>query len=248
MVWLAVALSVLVGLSLGLLGGGGSILMVPILVYVAGLDPKTAIATSLVVVGTTSAIAAGSHARAGRVRWRTALVFGLAGMVGAYSGGRIAELVPGDRLLLAFTAVMLVTATAMIRGRRSVDVADAPRELPVVKVLALGASVGLVTGFVGAGGGFVVVPALVLLGGLPMGAAVGTSLVVIAMNSFAAFAGYLSVVHVDWSLALWVTVAAVAGSVVGVRLAGGVPHDTLRRAFGWFVVAMAVLVLAEQLH
>lgn len=247
MVWLAVALSVLVGLSLGLLGGGGSILTVPILVYVAGLEPKTAIATSLLVVGTTSAVAAASHARAGRVRWRTGLVFGVAGMAGAYTGGRLAEYVPGTWLLLAFGLLMLVTAAAMIRGRANVAPGEAGGHLPVARVLALGASVGAVTGFVGAGGGFVVVPALVLLGGLPMGAAVGTSLVVIAMNSFAAFTGYLSVVRVDWSLAAWVTAAAVLGSVVGVRLAGGVSHDTLRRAFGWFVAAMAVLVLAEQL-
>lgn len=247
MVWLAVALSVLIGLSLGLLGGGGSILTVPILVYVAGLEAKEAIATSLLVVGTTSAVAAVSHARAGRVRWRTGVVFGLAGMAGAYAGGRLAAYVPGTWLLLAFAAMMLVTAAAMIRGRKTVHPVDAPHELPVLKVVAEGVVVGLVTGIVGAGGGFLVVPALVLLGGLPMSVAVGTSLVVIAMKSFAGFAGYLSVVSIDWSLALWVTLAAVAGSFVGSRLAGRIPQDTLRKGFGWFVVVMGLFVLGQEL-
>ena len=247
MFWLTVALSVLIGLSLGLLGGGGSILTVPLLVYVAGLGPKEAIATSLLVVGTTSAVAAIAHARAGRVRWRTGLVFGVAAMAGGYGGGRLAGYVPGNWLLVGFALMMLVTAVAMIRGRGRTAPTHGEGELPVPLVLAEGVVVGLVTGIVGAGGGFLVVPALVLLGGMPMAAAVGTSLVVIAMKSFAAFAGYLSVVQVDWGLALWVTAAAVAGSFVGSRLAGEVPHDTLRKGFGWFVVVMGVFVLAQEL-
>lgn len=247
MVWLAVALSVLIGLSLGLLGGGGSILTVPILVYVAGLEAKEAIATSLLVVGTTSAVAAVSHARAGRVRWRTGLTFGAFAMAGAYAGGRLAEYVPGTYLLLAFALMMLATAVAMIRGRSSKSDEPVPHELPIGKVALEGVVVGLVTGIVGAGGGFLVVPALVLLGGLPMSVAVGTSLVVIAMKSFAGFAGYLSVVSVDWVLAGWVTLAAVAGSLLGSRLAGRIPQDTLRKGFGWFVVVMGLFVLGQEL-
>ncbi len=246
MLWLVLALAVAVGLSLGLLGGGGSILAVPLLVYVAGLDPKEAIATSLLVVGATSLAALVPHARAGRVRWRTGLLFGAAAMAGAYAGGRLAALVPGAVLLLVLAAMMLATAVAMIRGRRAVR-AHPDGGLRVGVVLAEGAVVGLVTGMVGAGGGFLVVPALVLLGGLPMTAAVGTSLLVIALKSFAGLAGYLASTDIDWPLALAVTGAAVLGSLAGGSLTGRIPADVLRRAFGWFVVAMGGFVLAQEL-
>ncbi|MFG1799470.1 sulfite exporter TauE/SafE family protein [Micromonospora carbonacea] len=244
---LTVGLAVLIGISLGLLGGGGSILAVPLLVYVADLPAKEAIATSLLVVGATSAVGVLPHARAHRVRWRTGLVFGLAGMTGAYAGGRLAAYVPAAVLLTGFALMMLATAVAMIRGRRDTGERPVPHELPVPRVILDGVVVGLVTGLVGAGGGFLVVPALALLGGLPMPVAVGTSLVVIAMKSFAGLAGYLSTVGIDWGLAAAVTAAAVVGSLAGGRLAGRVPEAVLRRAFGWFVVVMGVFVLAQQL-
>lgn len=245
-------LAVLVGVALGLLGGGGSILTVPLLVYVAGLEAKEAIATSLLVVGVTSLAALVPHARAGRVRWRTGAIFGVAAMAGAYAGGRVAEFIPGTVLLVAFALMMVATAVAMIRGRRSdaggPGEAPAPgggRDLPVKLVLIEGVVVGLVTGLVGAGGGFLVVPALVLLGGLPMPVAVGTSLLVIAMKSFAGLAGYLSSVTIDWGLAIAVTGMAVVGSVVGALLSGRVPQGRLRQAFGWFVLVMGVVVLGQ---
>lgn len=244
---LTVALAVVIGISLGLLGGGGSILAVPLLVYVADLPAKEAIATSLLVVGATSAVGMLPHARAGRVRWRTGLIFGLAGMTGAYAGGRLAEFIPAGILLTGFAIMMLATAVAMIRGRRSAEGKPAPHELPVLRVILDGVVVGLVTGLVGAGGGFLVVPALALLGGLPMPVAVGTSLVVIAMKSFAGLAGYLSSVSINWGLAAAVTLAAILGSFAGGRLAGKIPADVLRKAFGWFVVVMGVFVLAQQL-
>ena len=247
MTWLVVALAVLIGVALGLLGGGGSILAVPLLVYVGGLEAKEAIATSLLVVGVTSAVAAVGHARAGRVRWGTGAAFGAAAMAGAYVGGRLAAYVPGSWLLLGFALMMIATAAAMIRGRRGGSAGPAREHLPVGKVVVEGLVVGLVTGMVGAGGGFLVVPALVLLGGLSMPVAVGTSLVVIAMKSFAGLAGYLATVQVDWGLAAAVTAAAVAGSLLGSRLAGRVPPDALRRAFGWFVLAMGAFVLGQQL-
>lgn len=241
-----IGLSVLIGLSLGLLGGGGSILTVPILVYVAGLEPKAAIATSLLVVSVTSAAGAVSHARAGRVQWRTALVFGAAGMVGAYGGGRVAEFIPGTWLLVAFGIMMAVTAVAMLRGRRQPARADGDPGMRLGRIILDGIVVGAVTGLVGAGGGFLVVPALVLLGGLPMATAVGTSLVVIAMKSAAGVLGYLSSTTIDWPLALAVTAVAVVGSVAGGRLAGRVRQETLRKAFAWFVAGMSVVVLVQQ--
>jgi uncharacterized membrane protein YfcA len=245
MIALTVALAVFVGISLGLLGGGGSILTVPLLAFVAGLEPKQAIATSLLVVGVTSAVGAITHARAGRVRWRIAGVFGAAAMAGAYTGGRLAKFVPGSVLLIAFAVIMIAAAVAMLRGRKDLgDESTGP--LPVGKIVLQGAGVGMISGLVGAGGGFLLVPALALLGGLPMPAAVGTSLVVISMQSFAGFAGHLAGESIDWKLAGMVTGAAVLGSVIGGLLISRVEPATLRKAFGWFVLAMAAVVLAEE--
>ncbi len=248
MVTLTVALAVLVGVSLGLLGGGGSILTVPLLAYVAGMDAKQAIATSLLVVGVTSAVGAVSHARAGRVQWRTGLVFGAAGMAGAYAGGLLARFIPGTVLLIGFAVIMIATAVAMLRGRKDSSVENASHPLPVVKIVLEGLVVGLVTGLVGAGGGFLVVPALALLGGLSMPIAVGTSLVVIAMKSFAGLAGYMESVHINWGLAVAVTVAALFGGLIGARLTAVVNPDALRKAFGWFVLAMSSVILGQEIH
>lgn len=245
MIALTVVLAVFVGISLGLLGGGGSILTVPLLKYVAGLDAKQAIATSLLVVGVTSAVGAITHARAGRVRWKVAGVFGAAAMTGAYCGGRLARFVPGNVLLIAFAMIMIAAAVAMLRGRK--DIADETAgPLPIAKIVLQGATVGLISGLVGAGGGFLLVPALALLGGLPMPVAVGTSLVVISMQSFAGFAGHLAGESIDWKLAGMVIAAAVVGSVIGGLLTPYVEPATLRKAFGWFVLAMAALVLAQE--
>lgn len=245
MIALTVALAVFVGISLGLLGGGGSILTVPLLAYVAGQEPKEAIATSLLVVGVTSAVGAITHARAGRVRWKVAAVFGVAAMSGAYAGGRLAKFIPGNILLIAFSVIMIMAAVAMLRGRKDVgDESVGP--LPIGRIMLQGASVGVISGLVGAGGGFLLVPALALLGGLPMPVAVGTSLVVISMQSFAGFAGHLAGETIDWKLAGMVIAAAVAGSIIGGLLTSKIDPATLRKVFGWFVLAMAALVLAEE--
>lgn len=242
-----IALALLVGLSLGMLGGGGSILTLPILKYVFGLGTKEAITASLFVVGTTSAFGAISHARAGRVRWKTALVFGAAGMLGGGLGGLLLPYVPDAVLLYGFTAMMLLTAIAMLRGRKQLAAAAAPAKLPLVKIFAEGIGVGVVTGLVGAGGGFLVVPALTLLGGLPMEVAVGTSLVVITMKQFAAFSMQLGSQPIDWTTTLAMSGMAVLGSFAGGRLVGAVSPEKLRRAFGWFVVAMAIYLTLKEL-
>lgn len=247
---LTALLAIAVGLSLGMLGGGGSILTVPILLYVAGLKAHEAIATSLLVVGSTSIAAVIPHAKGKRVRYQTGLLFGAASMFGAYGAGRVAKLVPAAVLLLLFGGMMLVTAVAMMRGRReppaaqSADAAEA--KLPFLKILGEGLVVGAFTGLVGAGGGFLVVPALVLLGRLPMPEAVGTSLLVIAMKSLAGFAGYLGSVEINWTLALVVTIAAVSGSFFGAKLAGKLSPELLRKGFAWFVVVMAVFILSQE--
>jgi uncharacterized membrane protein YfcA/glyoxylase-like metal-dependent hydrolase (beta-lactamase superfamily II)/rhodanese-related sulfurtransferase len=240
-----VALALAVGVSLGLLGGGGSILAVPLLVYVAGFDPHEAAAGSLFVVGVTSGVGLVAHARAGRVRWRTGVVLGLAGMLGAYAGGLASASVPGPVLLGALAVLMVVAAAGMLRGRRD---GGARAELRPTAAVGLGVAVGAITGFVGAGGGFVIVPVLVLLAGLPMQAAIGTSLLVVAMQSVAGLAGHLSGTRLPWALTLAVTAAAVVGSLAGSRLTGRFPAERLRRAFAVLVLTIATLVLAEQLH
>jgi uncharacterized membrane protein YfcA len=220
--------------------------MVPLLVYVAGMDAKEAIAASLVVVGVTAAVSVVGHARAGRVRWRTGLLFGAAGMAGSLAGGFIGGHLPGQLLIIGFAGMMVATAVAMLRDRKDVDPSKAHAEVPVGRVLLDGVVVGLVTGLVGAGGGFLVVPALALLGGLPMSVAVGTSLLVIAMKSFAGLTGYLATVSIDWPLVAVITVAAVVGSLVGARVVARIPADALRTAFGWFVLAMGAFVLVQE--
>jgi len=245
---LVLALALGIGLALGLLGGGGSLLTVPLLVYVAGLAAKPAIATSLAVVAVTSAVALALHARAGNVRWRTGAVFAPAGMAGAFAGGWLGRLVPGEILLLLFAAMLVTTAVAMLRPRPVVAEGGSSRRSlssgwSVAWIALQGAAVGLATGLVGAGGGFLVVPVLALLGGLPMRAAVGTSLLVVALQAGAGFAGYVSHVAVPWDLAGAVTGAAVVGSLGGATLAARVPPEGLRRGFAVLVLAIAALVV-----
>ncbi len=242
---IGLALGLLIGMLLGLLGGGGSILTVPLLVYVFGLEPKPAIATSLAIVALASVAAAVQYWRAGDVRLRTGLPFGAAGMAGAYLGGRAAAYVDGALLLMLFAAMMLLTSAAMWRGRRAP--VDAPRPArPIARLAAQGLAVGLFTGLVGAGGGFLIVPALALWAGLPMPAAVGTSLLIIVFNSLAGFAGYATHVAVDYRLVAAVAAVAIAGSLVGARLALRVDPASLRKGFAVFVFAMAIFVMARE--
>lgn len=245
MIALTIALAVFVGVSLGLLGGGGSILTVPLLAYVGGLDAKHAITASLLVVGVTSAVGAIAHMRAGRVRWGVAVPFGAAAMTGAYGGGLLARFIPGTVLLIAFAVIMIAAAIAMLRGRKNTigNSEAGPRRL--VRMAMLGVGVGTLSGLV-AGGGFLLLPALALLAGLPMPAAVGTSLVVIAMQSVAGLAGHLASEQIDWRMATMVTAAAVVGAVIGGRLTAMVDPNALRKLFGWFVLLMASVILAQE--
>lgn len=248
---LAAILAVIMGLTLGLLGGGGSILTVPILVYALGVDEKSAIATSLLVVGATSAMALMAHARNSNVSWKTGLIFGLFGMGGAFGGGMLARYIPGTFLLILFAVLMLITSVAMLRGKKKEGGEQGDEEgsddLPVLKIALEGSVVGLVTGLVGAGGGFLVVPALVLLGGLSMKRAIGTSLLVIAMKSFAGFAGFAGHVSIDYKLALGFVGAAMLGTLVGVRLSRHIDGQKLRKGFAVFVLVMAVYIFSKQI-
>ncbi len=242
---LGAALSFVIGTVLGMLGGGGGILMLPMFVYVLHIEPHAAIAMSLFVVAATSVVGSTMHARAGTVRFKVGLIFGAAAMAGAFGGGRIARFVPGTALLVLFAAVMLVTATAMLRGRRDPG-PNAAHEIAVARVLALGAAVGGLSGLVGAGGGFLIVPALALFGGLSMRDSIGTSLFVISLQSFAGFAGQVSGVSLDWSLVVLVSASAMVGSIGGAAIGKRVKADNLRRAFAWLVLGMGIFIIGKQ--
>ncbi|HEV7824961.1 MAG TPA: sulfite exporter TauE/SafE family protein [Mycobacteriales bacterium] len=245
LVVVTVALAVLMGLTMGMLGGGGSILTVPLLVYVAGFGTREAITASLVVVGAASAVALIPHARAGHIRWRAGALFAVTGTLGAYGGARLAQHLPTGLLLAGFAVVMLVAAVGMLRDRPPPVACRGPR--CAAKTLALGAGVGIVTGLVGAGGGFMIVPALTLVVGLPIATAVGTSLLIITVNSAAGVAGHLHGVSPDWGLTAAVAAAAVVGSLAGGALVQRFDSAVLRKGFGWFVLAMGTGVLGQQL-
>ena len=245
---LGYGLAALMGVVLGTLGGGGSILTVPILVYVNGYDPKQAIGMSLAVVGVTSAVGAIGHRRLGNVRLRRAATFAASGVVGTLAGTRLATLLSGPVQLTLFAIVMLLAAGFMFRGSREPagGAAGAPAAAPRRSYLLSGVDglvIGVLTGLVGVGGGFLIVPALVVLGRLPMHQAVGTSLAVIAINALTGFVGYLDQIAVDWAFMLGFTACAVVGILAGSRLAGRIPAGTLRRAFAVFLLLMGSFML-----
>lgn len=242
----ALILSGAIGVSLGLLGGGGSILAVPVLVYVAGFDAKESVAMSLAIVGSTSLVGSLLHAREGRLDLKVAATFGGAGVVGAYFGAGLTGMVAGGMLLLIFAALMFVVAALMLaRKDKGAAEDEAQRGKGLLPTLLAGGSVGVLTGFLGVGGGFLVVPALVLFAGLPMRLAVGTSLLVIAINSAAGFVGHFGEGGLHASLTLLFTAAAVAGTFIGERYARRVSAARLRRMFAYFVMTVALLLAVE---
>jgi len=247
MLVLGLVLSLAIGISLGLLGGGGSILTVPVLHYALGLGVHEAIAGSLFIVAVTSSVALIPHARAGRVQWRTGLAFGGASMAAAFAGGRLGALIPGGALIAAFALVMVAAGSAMLLRSRGSQRLPVGGQVRLRRVLGVGLGVGLVTGVLGAGGGFVIVPALTLFGGLAICDAIGTSLLVIAMNSVAGVAGVAMHTHIDAATVAAVTGLAVLGSLAGARVGRRVPAHHLQRGFGGFAIAVAAAILLGEL-
>lgn len=264
---LASPLGFLIGVSLGALGGGGSILAVPVLVYAAGLSATAATSTSLVVVGVASVIGAVGHARAGRVRIKAGVLFGLVGVGGSIAGSALNRRLDGDALLLAFAALILVAAWRIVTGCPSCTQAgeddaiagdDAPEgdgagggglvldvrhgarsALDLAKLAAVGTGVGFLTGLFGVGGGFVIVPTLALVLRYSMPFAIGTSLVVIAVNTAVAFAARLGTNAIDWPTTALFTAAAIAGVVAGKRVADRLDAQSLQRWFAMLLVLVA---------
>ena len=242
--FIALILAFGIGLSLGLLGSGGSIVTLPLLVYVAGVPVAAAVGMSLAIVGGASVAGAWWKHRQGLVHGRAALLFGITGMVGAAVGAQFTQLVPPAVLMLLFAGLMVVIAVRMLAKRGDEAVEPLPDCRPV-RCGAAGLGVGLLTGFLGVGGGFLIVPAMILFARLPMAMAVGTSLAVIAANSIAGLAGHLQHRSFDWRTTLAFLAAALLGMLAGVRLGGRLPTVVLRRVFGGLVLAVAGFVIAK---
>jgi uncharacterized membrane protein YfcA len=241
--WLGVFLTALMGVSLGLLGGGGSILAVPILVYVLGVEEHSAIAISLVLVGLTAWAAALQHHRSGNVDWKGGFLFAACGapvsLLGAYLSNRLS----GAWLMLLFGTLMLVAGVAMYR-RRMADAVEKTRKNFLV-LAACGAGVGFLTGFLGVGGGFLIVPALVLFLGEPMKPAIGTSLFIIGANCAIAVWGHRSALHMNWNVVLPLGGAALAGTFAGVAASHHFNAAQLRKAFAVFIVLLGAWMVAK---
>ena len=240
-----------IGLSLGLLGSGGSILTVPVLVYLLGQDEKVAIASSLAIVGTIALVGSLPHLQQKRIAWRAVFMFGLPGMLGTYIGAWSSTFVSGALQLAVFALVMMVAAYFMLKP----ETRPATQALPESTanrstLIAEGLLVGVLTGFVGVGGGFLIVPALILLGGLSMYQAVATSLVIIAMKSFAGFLKYTEVLAaenltLDTSVIATISLIGVLGSFGGHAIGNHLQQTTLKRAFGYFLGVMGICILFQ---
>jgi len=241
---IALALAFGIGLSLGLLGSGGSIITLPVLVYVARVPVASAVGMSLAIVGGTSVAGVWWKHRQGLIHWQVAAWFACTGMIGSLAGVQLTHLVAPGVLMLIFAGLMALVAARMLVRRGD----DAIEPLPDCRPLRCGLAglgVGLLTGFLGVGGGFLLVPAMILFARLPMAVAVGSSLAVIAANSFAGWLGHLGREPFAWGMTGGFLLAALAGMASGARLGGRISPVTMRRVFGWFVLAVAAFVLVN---
>lgn len=237
-------MSAVIGLSLGLIGGGGSILTVPILVYLLGVGPHEAVGMSLAVVGATSILGSYMHWRRDNVDISTGLLFGVAGIIGALLGSPLTKLVSPELLLLIFGLLMLVVAISMI-WRRKHKISESTHKPHPVQGIIAGLGVGVLTGFLGVGGGFLIVPALVFFGGLNMKKAIGTSLFVIFLNCAAGLVGHMSQNIFDWGLTGSVMSLAVAGAIAGTILSHRIAAQRLQTMFAVLVLWVAAFLIVK---
>lgn len=256
------AAAVLIGVSLGLIGGGGSILTVPVLVYILGVDPVLATAYSLFVVGATSLVGAGNYMKNGLVNYKTATVFAIPSFIAVFLTRKylvpalpdplftVGEAVISKNIgiMVFFALIMLAASYSMIRNKKCVD-CDENEEIRFnFPVIALeGSIVGVVTGIVGAGGGFLIIPALVILAKLPMKMAVGTSLLIIAAKSLIGFLGDVSTQTIDWKMLLIFTSLSIVGIFIGSALSKKINEKALKTGFGWFVLLMGIYIIGKEL-
>lgn len=256
-------LAIIVGISLGLIGSGGSILTVPILVYIMGVNPVLATAYSLFIVGSTALVGGVQSALQKRVDFKTVLIFGIPSIAAVYATRMwLVPFIPKElfsigsfavtkpiALMLLFAVVMILASVSMIRpGKKADPDENTPMSYNYPMILLEGVVVGILTGLVGAGGGFLIIPALVLLARMPMKLAVGTSLFIIAAKSLIGFIGDLQGNEIiDWTLLGIFTAFAVAGIFIGILLSKKIPGQKLKKGFGWFVLVMGIYIIVKEL-
>ena len=254
--------AILIGVSLGLIGGGGSILTVPVLVYILGVDPVLATAYSLFVVGSTSLVGAGTYMKKGLVNYKTALVFAIPSFIAVFLTRKFlvpalpdplfsvgeAIITKNIGIMVFFALIMLAASYSMITAKKCVDCdEDEPVVFNFPMIALEGSVVGVITGIVGAGGGFLIIPALVLLAKLPMKMAVGTSLLIIAAKSLIGFLGDLSSQTIDWQMLLIFTSLSIVGIFIGSALSKKINEKILKTGFGWFVLVMGIYIITKEL-
>ena len=256
------AAAILIGISLGLIGGGGSILTVPVLVYILGVNPVLATAYSLFVVGSTSLVGAATYMRKGLVNYKTALVFAVPSFIAVFLTRKFlvpalpdplftvgeAIITKNIGIMVFFALIMLAASYSMITAKKCVDCdEDEPVAFNFPMIALEGSVVGVITGIVGAGGGFLIIPALVLLAKLPMKMAVGTSLLIIAAKSLIGFLGDLSTQTIDWQMLLIFTGLSSVGIFIGSALSKKINEKVLKTGFGWFVLVMGIYIITKEL-
>lgn len=256
------ASAILIGVSLGLIGGGGSILTVPVLVYILGVNPVLATAYSLFVVGSTSLVGAATYMKKGLVNYKTALVFAIPSFIAVFLTRKFlvpalpdplftvgeAIITKNIGIMVFFALIMLAASYSMITAKKCVDCdEDEPVVFNFPMIALEGSVVGVITGIVGAGGGFLIIPALVLLAKLPMKLAVGTSLLIIAAKSLIGFLGDLSTQTIDWQMLLIFTSLSIVGIFIGSALSKKINEKILKTGFGWFVLIMGIYIIKKEL-
>ncbi|MBO6585720.1 MAG: sulfite exporter TauE/SafE family protein [Gracilimonas sp.] len=245
--WLAWCGALLIGISLGLLGSGGSILTVPVLIYLVGEPEKLAIAESLGIVAAISFIGSIPYVIKKEVHWVSLIFFGIPGMIGTYGGASLSQYISGNTQLMIFAGVMIIAAFMMIRERTKISYKK-PASIPKWVLVIEGLAVGVLTGLVGVGGGFLIIPALVLIGGLSMRVAVGTSLLIITLKSILGFYKYIDVLAMEglgmnWELIGVFSLIGIAGSFVGNKISQKVPQKQLKTGFGYFLMVMGAYII-----
>lgn len=253
--------SLLIGLSLGLIGGGGSILTVPVLVYLFGVDPVLATAYSLFIVGATSLVGAFPKYKNGEINIKTAVIFGFPSIISVYATRAfIIPAIPSEvftigsfvvtkalLMMMVFAVLMVFASVSMIRGNNNQDVETGEQIFNYPMIVLEGALVGMLTGLVGAGGGFLIIPALVIFSKLPMKQAIGTSLLIIAAKSLIGFTGDLGQQAMDWQLLISVTILSIIGIFTGNKLGKKISANSLKKGFGWFVFVMGIYIIIKEL-
>lgn len=232
----------LIGLSLGLMGGGGSILTVPVLVYILDYGPKESIALSLAIVAIAALAGSVTHFKEKNINIKVAMVFGPIAMIGTYLGAKLSVFLSGTTQLIIFAIVMIIASVFMFKGKKETEV-KSDHKLNYTLIIIEGLLVGILTGVVGVGGGFMIVPALVLLANIPMKQAVGTSLLIIALKSFSGFIGYLDIVTVDWAFLAKFSIFTILGIIVGTYLVRFIPANKLKKGFAIFLIVMGIFIL-----